>query len=155
MSSTIAFRMASPLRRMSPGTTRVAPRSPVRATNRRVASPSTPAKKADPKRTAAGRHRKASPDNRAKSPAKARTRKRAVPKKQTKRKNPWLVYQQKWLKEHGKTKDWMKKAAKDYQKEKKSQEKKKPATKRKTTNKKTTRKTTKRKATKRKVTKKK
>lgn len=153
MSSTKSFRMASPLRRsMSPGTTRVAPRasrsprSPVRAANRLYDSPSTPSNKPT---------RKASPDNRAKSPAKARTRKRAVQKKQTKRKNPWLVYQQKWLKEHGKTKDWMKKAAKDYQKEKKSQEKKKPATKRKTTNKKTTRKTTKRKATKRKVTKKK
>jgi len=131
------YRMASPLRRrMSPGTTRVAPRSPVRATNRRVASPSTPAFLADSKRTAAKKlTRKTSPDNRAKSPAKARTRKRAAPKKQTKRKNPWLVYQQKWLKEHGKTKDWMKKAAKDYQKEKKSQEKK-PATKRKTTKKK-------------------
>jgi len=155
MSSTRSFRMASPLRRMSPGTTRVAPRSPVRATNRRVASPSTPAKKSAPKRTAKKPTRRTSPDNRAKSPAKARTRKRAAPKKQTNRKNPWLVYQQKWLKEHGKTKDWMKKAAKDYQKEKKDQEKKKPATKRKTTKKKTTRKTTKRKATKRKVTKKK
>lgn len=146
MSSTRSFRMASPLRRrMSPGTTRVAPRSLVRA-----ASPSTPANKAAPKRTSKKPTRRTSPDNRAKSPAKARTRKRAAPKKQTKRKNPWLVYQQKWLKEHGKTKDWMKKAAKDYQNEKKAQEKKKPATKRKTTKKKTTRKTTKRKVTKKK-----